>query len=254
MNLAHRPSPDSTSLARMVWRVRFRATRVRRPSGVGVDRESAAGSITRLDLQVLHDQDDRGPKDDDEQRREDAPDEREEHLDRRFRRHLLRSLAALDPELLRLDLEDLADRDAELLGLDDRADEVGQRRDLGPRDDVAERLAAGLPNADFGKRPAELLGQWALELLDDLAERRIEAETRPHGDGQEVERVRDLEKDQMLALLDPAAEPELGDRVAEHQPDGAHQDPENRRQAHEAHDAEQEDEQDSTDDRGNSLD
>ena len=75
---------------------------------------------------------------------------------------LLGALAALDAELLRLDLEHLRDRHAELLGLDDRADEVRQRRDLGPRDDVAERLAARLADADLGQRPAELVDERAL--------------------------------------------------------------------------------------------
>ena len=72
--------------------------------------------------------------------------------------------------------------------------------DLGPRDDVAERLAARLADADLGERPAELLGQRTLELLDDLAERGIEAEAGPDGDRQQVERVRDLEQDRVLAL------------------------------------------------------
>src|SRR4029079_13087546 len=98
---------------------------------------------------VEDDQDDRRAKDDDEQRREDAPDEREQHLDRRLRRLLLGALPALDAELLPRDLDHLRDRDAQLLGLDDRADEARQRRALGPRDDVAERLAARLADADL---------------------------------------------------------------------------------------------------------
>src|SRR6476660_765593 len=107
------------------------------------------------DRQVLHDQDQGWAKDDHEQRREDASDEREQHLDRRLRGLFLGALAALDPELLRLDLEDLADRDTQLLGLDDRAQEVGERWDLGARDDVAERLTTSLADADLGQRPAE---------------------------------------------------------------------------------------------------
>ena len=93
--------------------------------------------------------------------------------------------------------------------------------DFGSRDDVAERLAARLADANLGERPAELLGERTLELLDDLAERGVEAETGPDGDRQEVERVRDHEQDRVLALLDPPAEPELRDRVAEQQPDDA---------------------------------
>ena len=91
--------------------------------------------------------------------------------------------------------------------------------DLGPGDDVAERVAARLADPDLGQRPAELVDERPLELLDDLAERRVEAEAGPDGDRQQVEGVRDLEQDRVLALLDPAAEPELGDRVAEEQAD-----------------------------------
>ena len=61
----------------------------------------------------------------------------------------------------------------------------------------------------------------ALHLLDDLAERGVEAEAGPDRDRQQVERVRDLEQDQVLALLDAAAQPEVRDRVAEHQADDA---------------------------------
>ena len=60
--------------------------------------------------------------------------------------------------------------------------------------DVAQRLAARLADADLGQRPPELVGQRALELLDDLAQRGVEAETGPDGDRQEVEGVRDLSR------------------------------------------------------------
>ena len=137
------------------------------------------GRIPPSNVQVLDDEDDGRPEDDDEQRREDAPDEREQHLDRGLGGLLLGALAALDAELLRLDLEDLADRDTELLGLDDGADEVGEGRDLGARDDVPQRLAPGLADANLGQRPPELVGQRALELLDDLGQRGVEAEAGP---------------------------------------------------------------------------
>ena len=63
--------------------------------------------------------------------------------------------------------------------------------DLGARDDVAQRVAARLADADLGQRPPELVRQRALELLDDLAERGVEAEAGPDGDRQQVEGVRD---------------------------------------------------------------
>ena len=65
---------------------------------------------------------------------------------------------------------------AELLGLDDRADEVGQCRHVGAADDVAQRVAAGLADADLGQCAPELVGQRALRLLDDLGQRGVEAE------------------------------------------------------------------------------
>src|SRR5215210_6172731 len=98
------------------------ARATRGPALVASLRLPARGAAAEVD----RDEDERRAKDDDEQRREDAPDEREEHLDRRLRGHLLGSLPPLDAELIRLDLQHLADRHTELLGLEDRADEVRQ--------------------------------------------------------------------------------------------------------------------------------
>src|SRR5438445_5515530 len=64
--------------------------------------------------------DDRRPEEHDEQRREDAADHREEHLQRRLLTLLLGTLTALSADLLRLDAEHVGDADAELLRLDDR--------------------------------------------------------------------------------------------------------------------------------------
>jgi hypothetical protein len=80
------------------------------------------------------------------------------------------------------------------------------------RDDVSERIAARLANPDLGQGPPELLGEGSFELLDDLAQRPVEAEARADGDRQQVQGVRDLEQDQLLALLDAPAQPELRDR------------------------------------------
>ena len=109
MNLAHSESADSTLLGEDVRRstLRTRSSRAarqrRRLDAAGRDRPSALAG-----LEVLDDQDDGRPEDDDEQRREDAADEREQHLDRRLGGLLLGALAALDAELLGLDLEHLA--------------------------------------------------------------------------------------------------------------------------------------------------
>ena len=90
----------------------------------------------------------------------------------------------------------------------------GERHDLGPRDDVAQRLATRLADADLGERPPELVRQRSLQLLDDLPERGVEAEPGPDRDRQQVERVRDHQQDGLLALLDPATEPELRGRCS----------------------------------------
>ncbi len=182
------------------------------------------------------------------------PDEREQHLDRRLGRHLLGALAALDAELLGLDLEHLGDRDAELLGLDDRADEVGQRHDFRARDDVTQRIAPRLADPDLRQRPSELVRQRALELLDDLAQRGVEAESGPDRDGQQVQGVRDHQQDGLLARLGLAAEPELGRDVAEDRPDDRHQGADDEREAEQADDGEEEEEQDPADDRADGLD
>ena len=71
--------------------------------------------------------------------------------------------------------------------------------DLGPRDDVAQRVAACLAHPDLGERAPELVGERADHLLDHLAERGVEAEPGPDADRQEVERIRDLEEDRLLA-------------------------------------------------------
>ncbi len=124
-------------------------------------------------------------------RREDAADEREEHLDGRLGGHLLGTLATLDAELLGLHLEDVGDGHTELFGLDDGADEVGQGRHVGATHHLLERVASRLADANLCERPAELVGERTLGLLDDLGQRGVEAETGLDRDGEQVERVRD---------------------------------------------------------------
>src|SRR4051794_12551584 len=204
MNRAANDRACSTSRARTVPRVSLVAPR-----------RSAVTSCGSSDRQVLHDQNKGRPEDDHEQRREDAPDEREQHLDRRLGSLFLGALPALDAELLRLDLEHLRDRNTELLGLDDRADEVRERLDFGPWDDVAERLATRLAHAHLGQRAPELVDERALHLLDDLAQRGVEAKAGADGDREQVEGVRDPDQDGLLPRLDSPAEPELRAQVAD---------------------------------------
>src|SRR3712207_5452394 len=107
----------------------------------------------------------RRPKDNDEDGREDAPDHREQHLDRRLRRGLLGALTSLDAKLLRLDLEHLRDWNAELLGLDDGADEVAHRARVGARRHVSQGLTPDAAHPDLRKRLPELVDERALHLL-----------------------------------------------------------------------------------------
>jgi glutamate synthase domain-containing protein 1 len=111
------------------------------------------------------------------------------------------------------------------LGLDDRADEVGERLDVGSRDHVAQRVSPGLADANLGQRPAELVGQRAGQLLDHLGQRGVEAEAGANGDRQQVQRVRDHLEDELLAGLDPAAQPELRQQVADAEADHAEEHP-----------------------------
>src|SRR5881392_1904526 len=74
-------------------------------------------------LERVDDDDDGGSHEHDEQGREDAADHREEHLQRRLRSLLLRSLPAAAAHLFRLNAEDFRDTDAELFRLDQRLDE-----------------------------------------------------------------------------------------------------------------------------------
>src|SRR4029079_7178982 len=127
------------------------------------------------------------------------------------------------PALFRRDLEHLRDRHAELLGLDDRADEVGERLDLGARDDVPQRLASRLADPHLGKRSPELVDEWALQLLDDLAQRGVKAEAGADRDRQQVEGVRDPDQDRLLPGLHAAAEPELRPDVADARADEGEQ-------------------------------
>ena len=82
--------------------------------------------------------------------------------------------------------------------------------DLGARDDVAQRLAPRLADADLGEGAPELVDERALHLLDDLAQRGVEAEAGADGDREQVEGVRDLEQDRLLAPADPAASQNSG--------------------------------------------
>ena len=126
--------------------------------------------------------------------------------------------------MLGLDLQHLRDRDAQRLGLDDGADEVGQRLHVGPRDHVPQGISSGFADPNLRQGATELIGQRAGQLLDYLRQRGVEAQTGPNRDRKQVEGVRDHLQDQLLAALDAIPQPELRDEVADTDADQAEQD------------------------------
>ena len=68
---------------------------------------------------------------------------------------------------------------------------------------------------DLGQRLPELVDQRAFHLLDHLGQRRVEAEAGLDRDGQQVERVGQLQDHVHRARPNPAAQPELGTDEAE---------------------------------------
>src|SRR5205085_4536942 len=99
-----------------------------------------AGSLDEEPLQVQQ----RRPEDDDEHGREDEEDEREEHLDRRLHRLLLRRRLTAQARVGGLDAQDAPERDAELVGLDDRAREGRDLWRVEALGHLLERLLAAL--------------------------------------------------------------------------------------------------------------
>jgi len=99
-------------------------------------------------------------------------------LNRRLRRLLLSPLAALDAQLLGLDLEDLADRTTpSCSALDDRPDEVREGRNLGPGHDVPERVAAvPLPTRISASARRNFLGEGSLSFSTTLPSGAVEPE------------------------------------------------------------------------------
>src|SRR6266849_2413844 len=145
-------------------------------------------------------QDQRGrAEQDDPQRREDAADHRQHHLQRRLRGLFLRPLAPLAAHLVSLDAQDLADAGAELLRLDDRLDEVVQVLDAAAPAHLVHGLESRPAEADLTQNLGELLGQRVLVLVGDTRERGIETKTGVDGDDEQVHRVR-----QALLDLRPA--------------------------------------------------
>ena len=145
-------------------------------------------------------------EDHDEHRREDEDDRREEHLDRRLHRLLLGGGLALEPAVGRLDAQDLAERDAELVGLDDRAHERGDLGRVDAPGELLQRLRARLADAHLAERERELVDERALHVLGQLRDRAVEAEAGLDADREQVERVGKLPPDLLPAARRAAAD------------------------------------------------
>src|SRR5207247_4058371 len=126
----------------------------------------------------LREVEERRPEDHQEHGREDEEHGREEHLDRRLHRLFLRGGLALVSAVGRLHAQDAAEGDAELVGLDDRADERGQLRRAGTRRELLERVLARLADPDLAQRQGELVGERPGHILGQLRDRAVEAHPR----------------------------------------------------------------------------
>src|SRR5205807_4388723 len=171
----------------------------------------------------------------DPQRREDAADHGQHHLQRGLGASLLRALTALAPHLISLDAEDLADAGAELLGLDDGLHEVVQVLHPAVPTHLVQRLEAWPAEADLAEGLAQEVGKSVLVFVGDACESGVETEARIDADDQQVKRVwqtlLNLGSPSVDLLLEPqdrrvVAEDQADDRrddqvedVAEEQPD-----------------------------------
>src|SRR5438876_7141569 len=95
-------------------------------------------------LEQLREIEERRPEDHEEHRGEDERDRREEHLDRRLHRTLLGRGLTAQTRVSRLYAKDPAQRDAELIGLDDRPGEVADLRRGRPLRELLQRVVPAL--------------------------------------------------------------------------------------------------------------
>ncbi len=131
----------------------------------------------------------RRPEDDHEHRREDEQHGREEHLDRRLGGLFLGRGLALEAAVRGLHAQDTAERDAELVGLDERAHEGGDLARIQALSELLERLGTARADAHLAQHQLELLDQRPMHVLGQLADRRVEREPGLNRNGQQIERV-----------------------------------------------------------------
>src|SRR2546422_6414902 len=120
---------------------------------------SATDTPLSLELEELRQVEERGPEHDQEHRGEDERDRREQHLDRRLHRLLLREQLPLQPGVACLNAQDPSERDTELVGLDDRAHEARHLRGCAALRHLLQRFLPTFADANLAERELELLDQ-----------------------------------------------------------------------------------------------
>src|SRR5947208_821953 len=184
-------------------------------AGSGAPRGVARSSVSRSDIQGLHDLGYRWAEDHDEERWEDEQDHGEEHLDRRRARLFLRALAPSHAHLLRELAERTGGRQAESVGLDDRVRHAGGLDEGGTPRELPEDETPVATDPQLHDDSAKLYRERALEARDDLSDGRVEAEPRVRGEREQVQGIRQGgEQVAALASADARAG-DARDRVAQ---------------------------------------
>ena len=139
---------------------------------------------------------------DDEDGWEDEEDEREDNLDRGFHGLRLDVLAAAFADVVGLVLEGLTHASAEALGLDDGGHEKRDILEATAVGHAAHGGAAHDAHANVVLHAAAFVDKGALHARGDLRERGVEGKARLHTDAEQVEHLRQLVLDLLLAALD----------------------------------------------------
>lgn len=152
---------------------------------------------------------------DDEDGWEDEEDEWEDDLDRGFHGLGFDVLATAFADVVGLVLEGLAHAGTEALGLDDGGHEERDVLEAAAVGHAAHGGAAHDAHADVVLHAAALVDEGALHARGDLRERGVEGKARLHTDAEQVEHLRQLVLDLLLAALDGRIEEDDGHEAAE---------------------------------------
>ena len=124
-------------------------------------------------------------------------------------------MAAAFADVVCLVLEGLAHAGAEALSLDDGGHEEGDVLEATAIGHAAHGGAAHDAHADVVLHAAALIDEGALHTRRDLRERGVEGKSRLHADAEQVEHLRQLVLDLLLAALDGRIEEDDGHEAAE---------------------------------------